>query len=212
MLICLFYAKVLGFTLIGGVVMQVDLFESPGTAEQELIIASRNGSGEAFDTLCASFKPLIYSYIMSLNVSPSERDDLYQEGLIGLLKAVRSFDNESSSFSTYASICIKRSIISALRKLNRNNRFELSANPESDFSSAEWVPSPEYGVVERENSREWYNTFINDLSPFERRTFHMYMRGASYSRMAKELSCSEKSIDNAMTRIRAKLKRRIKHR
>ncbi len=198
--------------MIGGVVVQVNLFDLPVAAQQELIIASRNGSGEAFDVLCASFKPLIYSYIMSLNVSPSERDDLYQEGLIGLFKAVRSFDNESSSFSTYASICIKRSIISALRKLNRNNRFELSANPESDFSSVEWVPSPEYGVVERENSREWYNTFINDLSPFERRTFHMYMRGASYSRMAKELSCSEKSIDNAMTRIKAKLKRKIKQR
>ena len=99
---------------------------------------------------------------------------------------------------------------SALRKLNRTNRFELSADPASDFTAKDTSPSPEYGVVERENARERYDTFVNDLSPFERRTFFMYMKGASYNRMAKELSCSEKSIDNAMTRIKSKLKRRTK--
>lgn len=190
--------------------MQDNLSKLPENVRDDLINASREGDAEAFEALCASFKPIIYSYITSLNVPTSERDDLFQEGLIGLLKAVRSFDHESASFSTYASICIKRSIISALRKLNRTNRFELSADPASDFTAKDTSPSPEYGVVERENARERYDTFVNDLSPFERRTLFMYMKGASYNRMAKELSCSEKSIDNAMTRIKSKLKRRTK--
>lgn len=177
--------------------------------EYEWIIASRNGNAEAFEKLYQAYKPFIFSYIMSLNVPASERDDLFQEGLIGLLKAVRSFDRESSSFATYASICIKRSIISALRKFNRI-KVELSADPECDYAVSEYVPSPEAGVVERENAKERYRAFVAALSPFERQTFHLYIKGASYSRMAEELSCSEKSIDNAMTRIKSKLKRRMK--
>lgn len=186
--------------------MKVNLSDLSDEARRELIMASRSGDGESFEILCASFRPLIYKYIMSLNVQASERDDLYQEGLIGLLKAVRSYDHETSSFSTYAFVCIKRSIISALRKLNRNNRFELSADPNSVLPETLWEASPELGIVERER----YDSFVNDLSPFEKSTFRMYMRGASYSQMASELSCSEKSIDNAMTRIKAKFKRRMK--
>ncbi len=192
--------------------MKSDLTKSLFTAQDELIRAARSGNGEAFETLCTSFKSNINSYILSLNVSPSERDDLYQEGLIGLLGAVRSYDYESSSFSTYASVCIKRSIISALRKINRNNRFELFANPESDFSSTVSVQLPESGILEKESIREWYDAFINDLSPFEKRVFKMYIKGASYKKMASELSCAEKSIDNAITRIKSKLKRRLKQR
>jgi RNA polymerase sigma factor, sigma-70 family len=186
--------------------MQVNLSDLPDTARRELIMASRNGDGSSFEILCASFKPWIYKYIMSLNVPASERDDLFQEGLIGLLKAVRSYDYESSSFSTYASVCIKRSIISALRKLNRNSQFELSADPSTVLPQNLWGKSPELDIVEHER----YASFVNDLSPFEKRTFRMYMCGASYSRMAEELSCSVKSIDNAITRIKAKLKRRMK--
>jgi RNA polymerase sporulation-specific sigma factor len=192
--------------------MKSEPVKSLFTAQDELISAAKSGNGEAFELLCTSFKSNINSYILSLNVSPSERDDLYQEGLIGLLGAVRSYDYESSSFSTYASVCIKRSIISALRKINRNNRFEFFANPESDFSSTVSAQLPESKILDKESMREWYDAFINDLSPFEKRVFKMYIKGASYKKMASELSCAEKSIDNAITRIKSKLKRRLKQR
>ena len=176
----------------------------------DLLALAQNGDETAVAALIARMMPAIRKGAAAATAPGLDFEDAVQEGLIGLLKAVRSFDHESASFSTYASICIKRSIISALRKLNRTNRFELSADPASDFTAKDTSPSPEYGVVERENARERYDTFVNDLSPFERRTFFMYMKGASYNRMAKELSCSEKSIDNDMTRIKSKLKRRTK--
>ncbi len=190
--------------------MQENLEALGKTAQDELVAASVSGDGTAFELLASRFKNYINSYISTLNVSPHERDDLYQEGLIGLLKAVKSYDYESSSFSTYASVCIKSSIISALRKLNRNSRFELSANPEIDFTQNISTPSHEASVIQSSVISQGYDAFIHDLSPFERRVFRLYIQGWSYARMANELSKSEKSIDNALTRIKTKLKRRFK--
>ncbi|MEG2003157.1 MAG: sigma-70 family RNA polymerase sigma factor [Clostridia bacterium] len=181
------------------------------TAEYHIILAAKNGDSDAFDTLYKRYKSTIYGYISSLFIPLCEKDDLAQEGLIGLLKAVRSYDNASSSFATYASLCIKRSIISTLRKYNRNNRYELSADSAATSLSTEYVPSPEVGVVERESTKEWYRAFIVTLSPFEKKVFDLYIKGLSYLQMSITMSCSEKSIDNAMTRIKSKIKNRINH-
>lgn len=180
------------------------------TAEYKLVVSSRSGDSDAFSILYGKYKSIIYGYISSLSVPLSEKDDLFQEGLIGLLKAVRSYDNESSSFATYASLCIKRSIISALRKYNRNYRYELSADPTATSLNMDYVPSPEADVVERESVHERYINFIGSLSSYETQTFTLYIKGWSYSAMAEKLSCSEKSIDNAMTRIKSKMKKWMK--
>ena len=101
----------------------------PPAGEDRLIVQVKAGSSEAFAALAHRYIPLIKKLVGAAGVPPSERDDLTQEGLIGLLRAVRSYDNESSSFSTYASLCIKHSIISALRKYSRVSCVYLSDSP-----------------------------------------------------------------------------------
>ncbi|MDL2287070.1 sigma-70 family RNA polymerase sigma factor [Eubacteriales bacterium OttesenSCG-928-G02] len=174
--------------------------------EADLIAAAKSGDSNAFEQLYKRYSAIINNYISYVSVPRSERDDLFQEGLIGLLKAIRTYDNISSSFATYASLCIKRSIISALRKYNRNNRIVLSANPTIVSDMNDYVPSPETDMVNNEEVNQRYEQFIYTLSKFERNTFNLYITGLSYASMAKKLNCSEKSIDNAVMRIKRKLK------
>lgn len=172
-------------------------------AEYRLILEARNNDENAFNTLYKRYLPSVFGCVSSFNIPSSERDDLVQEGVIGLLKAIRSYDNKSSAFATYASLCIKRSIISALRKYNRENRFVYSA----DGTEESEPRSPESEVLGKEEDRQRYLYFIKELSKLERKVLSLYVSGMSYSVMAEKLSCSVKSIDNAITRIKSKIKK-----
>ena len=175
------------------------------TAEYELILAARNNDDTAFETLYKRYIPLVNGCVAAFQVPSSEHDDLFQEGMIGLLKAIRTYDNSSSAFQTYASLCVKRSIISALRKLNRANRLVYSSEvPEHGSVPAAQIQQER---PDREEDRQRMIRFIKVLSPFERKTFHLYISGMKYSAMAEQLGCSVKSVDNAMTRIKSKIKK-----
>lgn len=180
----------------------------PPAGEDRLIIQAKAGSSEAFTALAHKYNPLIKKLVGAADVPSSERDDLTQEGLIGLLRAVRSYDNESSSFSTYASLCIKHSIISALRKYSRVSCVYLSDSPLVLACSA-GEESPEAALVDKENTKALYDTVSTILSPLEGRVLEMYLSGASYKEMASALSKEIKSIDNAVQRIKAKIKRAV---
>ncbi|MBO7666310.1 MAG: sigma-70 family RNA polymerase sigma factor [Clostridia bacterium] len=174
------------------------------TAEYELILAARNNDDSAFETLYKRYIPLVNGCVSSFQVPPSERDDLFQEGMIGLLKAIRTYDNTSSAFQTYASLCVKRSMISALRKYNRANRLVYSAEV------PDHIPAPHdaaAGDRYRDEDRQRIMSFVNELSPFEKKTFSLYISGMKYSSMAEKLGCSVKSVDNAITRIKSKIKK-----
>lgn len=174
------------------------------TAEYELILAARNNDDSAFETLYKRYIPLVNGCVSSFQVPPSERDDLFQEGMIGLLKAIRTYDNTSSAFQTYASLCVKRSMISALRKYNRANRLVYSAEV------PDHIPAPHDAAADdryRDEDRQRMMSFVNELSPFEKKTFSLYISGMKYSSMAEKLGCSVKSVDNAITRIKSKIKK-----
>lgn len=174
------------------------------TAEYELILAARNNDDSAFETLYKRYIPLVNGCVSSFQVPPSERDDLFQEGMIGLLKAIRTYDNTSSAFQTYASLCVKRSMISALRKYNRANRLVYSAEvPEHMIPPREPAGEDMY----RDEDRQRIKSFINELSPFEKTIFSLYISGMKYSAMAEKLGCTVKSVDNAITRIKSKIKK-----
>ena len=176
--------------------------------EEETIARARSGSSEAFAALAERYVPLIKKHVGRSYVPASERDDLMQEGLIGLLKAVRSYDCRYSSFATYASLCIKHSIISALRKYSRASCVYLSGSPLELTDCCE-ADGPEVDLVGRENVRALYETVFGILSPMERRVFELYLSGASYKAMAVSLGLGVKSVDNAVARIKAKIKRSV---
>ena len=87
----------------------------PEQSESELIASARAGDNRAFEALAESYKRMLDYHIRRLNAQGSIYDDLFQEGLIGLLKAVRTYDGTSAAFSTYASRCVHNSVVSALR-------------------------------------------------------------------------------------------------
>ena len=127
-----------------------------------------------------------------------------QEALIGLLRAVRTYDESSASFKTYASSCIRNALVSALRKESRR----LTSNPVSWDAAAEDLPSgetPESALIDRESSSILYNKIFSVLSAFEKNVFHCYLANMSYAEIAALLDKDEKSIANAITRIRRKL-------
>ncbi len=176
--------------------------------EYELILAARNNSEDAFGKLYRQYLPVIFWCVSSFSPPASEKDDLVQEGVIGLLKAIRTYDNVSSAFQTYASLCIRRSVISALRKYNRSSRLVYTADPAAGPGAENREPT----FTDREDGRQLYAKFIKELSPFEKKTLTLYISGMTYAAMAEKLNCPAKSVDNAITRIKLKIKKQNKAR
>ena len=138
----------------------------------------------------------------------TEYDDLFQEGLIGLLKAVRSYDGKSSSFATFASHCIRNSIISGVRKFNSQTKNTTIDN--SDSIPEDTVPSAEDITVDAIRAKLLYKTVSDALSDYERMIFEMYLSDLSYESIAFVTGRDIKSVQNAVYRIRTKLKSIVK--
>lgn len=179
-------------------------------AENDLVNSAKQGNARAFELLAAKYQRLLDWYVRQLNLPVSEKDDFIQEGLIGLLKAVRTYDNKSSSFLTYASLCIKNSIISAVRKYSKNFSTLVSYDDISDNTIPDVKGSPESSFIDRESIGILYNKVFSVLSPYELDVFEMYLSGMSYSDMASKLNREPKSVGNAVYRIKKKLKQTLK--
>ena len=182
---------------------------TPVTNEDALLVASaREGDSLSFALLVHRYSRIMNSYIGTLSVSESEREDLLQEGLIGLLKAVRSSEDEKASFSTYAVTCIKNSIISALRKYNKAAVLlpETQVFGEAEVSESS---SPEQILLDTESGKLLHDRLFKALSPLETKVFELYLADESYAEIGQKLGKDVKSVDNAVQRIRSKLKRII---
>ena len=171
--------------------------------EEALIASAKSGDQMAFETLVGSYERLLKFHIRSLGPDPSMYDDLYQEGLIGLLKAVRSYDGKSSSFATFASLCVRNSIISGVRKYSNQTAktVKLPDYPTED----ETAPSAEDVILDSLRVKTLYKKVYSVLSPFERTVFEMYLSDMSYETIAFVTGKSVKSATNAVFRIRTKL-------
>ncbi len=176
--------------------------------EQNTLVASaKAGSDVAFALLAEQYAGLLKKYVMALNVPVAEREDLMQEAFLGLLRAVRTFDGVSSNFSTYASTCVKNSVLSALRRYAyRHNEVSLEG---IQLNAEETVLSPEMALIDVETTNGLHDKFVSVLSAYEKTVFEMYLAEIPYVTMAKKLGKNEKSIDNAIQRIKAKLKKLV---
>lgn len=170
----------------------------------------------------------VNSKVSKYYIAGAEKEDIAQEGLIGLYKAVRNFDeSKANSFKTFANLCIERQIITAIKSSNRQKHIPLNTyvslnNPNYENEDGE----PETELLDMINSKsvedpletvtknEYYK-FLEDsmdktLSDFEKNVLEQYIQGKSYSEIAKSLDASEKSVDNAIQRIRKKTEKNIK--
>ncbi|MBR6563742.1 MAG: sigma-70 family RNA polymerase sigma factor [Clostridia bacterium] len=171
--------------------------------EEELIASAKSGDEYAFELLAESYKRVLQYHIKRIDANPSNYDDLFQEGLIGLLKAVRSYDGTSSSFATYASLCVRNSIISGVRKYATQTSNTISV---SECLEEETSPSAEEVLLDRVRAGQLYDKVYLSLSPYEKTVFDMYLSDIPYESIAFVTGKSVKSISNAVFRIRSKLR------
>ena len=205
-------------------VEQWDLTELNDTA---LVERARAGEDRAIDVLLARYRNFARSKARSYFLVGSDKDDVVQEGMIGLFKAVRDFDtSQSTPFRAFADLCITRQIMSAIKSANRHKHQPLntsvsldSAAPEDDASLpvAARLPGPASSdpaelVISAHEIEALRDSMRNNLTQLEGDVLQLYMEGKSYEQIAGVLGNHVKSIDNALQRIKRKLQRHINQR
>lgn len=190
--------------------------------DEKLIELSRDGKDEVIDYLLDKYKGLVRRKARTMFLVGGDTDDLIQEGMIGLYKAVRDYDiRKEASFLTFANICIDRQIYSAINASNRKKHSPLNSYisfPLLNFSNDNVTNelymdkqnvnhrNPEDLYIDRENVLHIEHTLEKELSAFEYEVLKMYIDGADYIEIAERMDKKPKSIDNAIQRIKKKVK------
>lgn len=182
-------------------------------SDEELIARLRDGETIIEDYLMEKYKGLVRQKARAMFLIGGDTDDLIQEGMIGLFKAVRDFQpGREATFATFARMCIDRQIYSAIQNSNRQKHLPLnsyvSLNQE-DESSPIWelsVENPEEIIIDQETTRDLQRKISDYLSPMENKVLDLYLKGEGYVEIGRILGKSPKSIDNALQRIRAKIR------
>lgn len=185
---------------------------------EELIIEAQDGKAEAVNELLSQYKSLVNKIARSYFLIGGDMEDIVQEGMIGLYKAIINFSPaKHASFKTFASTCIKHQIQNAVKVASAERNMILStAMPIAEQKSQEDeeeieilipspLPSPDYKVLEKERIEELKSSIKKALSPLENKILALYLRGYSYTEIAQIGSLSKKSIDNGLSRIKNKL-------
>lgn len=186
--------------------------------DEELIQLLRSGDGDIIDYIMVKYKPLVRKKTNAMYLIGGETDDLVQEGMIGLFKAVRDFNAEKeTSFYHFAELCINRQLYSALEASNRKKHIPLNTyvslsteQKENGVSLEELLSSqnqenPEQLVIEQEIWEEFRKRLWKNLSRMEQQVLQLYLEGNPYTRIADVMGKTPKSIDNALQRIRSKI-------
>jgi RNA polymerase sporulation-specific sigma factor len=173
----------------------------------ELLHLARSGNNDATNELLVNHKHLVVAIARKYYLIGGDKDDLIQEGMIGLFKAISSFDEaKNNNFVGYATTLIEREIISAIRHANTHAQQVLSESVLIDNDDE--LPdsaSPETDLISEENTIELTHEINEKLSAFERKVVEYYLKGYNYVDIAKLLNKPNKSIDNALSRIKKKL-------
>lgn len=194
-----------------------------GLKDEELIKLYRDGNEDAIDIIFERYKYLVRKKAKAMYIAGGDNDDLIQEGMIGLYKAVRDYNEDrQASFATFAGMCINRHMMSAVTASNRKKNIPLNsyvsfdAPADGDEQSGTKLvevlkpdneQNPEYMFIDREHTRLLEDKIISALSVYEKKVLDMYLEGKEYIEIAKELNKQPKSVDNAIQRIRIKVAR-----
>ena len=192
--------------------------------EQLIVRIHDGGDDDIIDHIMNKYKNLVRKKAASMYILGADKDDLIQEGMIGLFKAVRDYDSgRDASFATFAELCISRQMYSAIKSLSRKKHAPLNSyisiyasRDDSDQGSESILEEvlesdanliPEQYVIDRENLQDLEGEIERELSDLERQVLDLYVTGMSVKEISAVLGRDEKSTDNAMQRIRNKLKK-----
>lgn len=186
-------------------------------SDEQLIERLRGGETEISDYLMEKYKGLVRKKARAMYLIGGDTDDLIQEGMIGLFKAVQDYrPDREASFQTFASLCIERQLYSAVKNSTRQKHIPLnsyvSLSEEAETGSLEglWSENPEALIIDRENTGSLEKQISQTLSPMENKVLDYYLKGYSYIQIAELMNKQSKSIDNALQRIRGKIRDYIK--
>jgi RNA polymerase sporulation-specific sigma factor len=188
----------------------------------QLVVRARNGDGSALDLIIRRYTGFVRLKASSYFIAGGDSEDLVQEGLIGLYKAVRDFRaDKETSFRSFAELCVTRQIITAIKTATRfkhaplNTYVSFSHTPagqdsDGDCTLGDALPGPNVDdpalcVISTEELQSLVFTLGTGLSPLEADALRLYLDGLSYEEMAVELGCDTKTIDNALQRVKRKI-------
>ena len=188
----------------------------------QLVLKARNGDGAALDLLIRRYTGFVRLKASSYFLAGGDSEDLIQEGLIGLYKAVRDFrTDKETSFRSFAELCVTRQIITAIKTATRfkhqplNGYVSFSHTPAGQESDGDCtlgdalpgsaVQEPSVVVISSEELQSLVFTLGTGLSELEADALRMYLEGASYEEMGEQLGCDTKTIDNALQRVKRKI-------
>jgi RNA polymerase sporulation-specific sigma factor len=188
----------------------------------QLVLRARNGDISARDEMIRRYTGFVRMKASSYFLAGGDAEDLLQEGLIGLCKAIRDFRHDKeTSFRSFAELCVTRQIITAIKTATRfkhqalNNYVSFSntpagQDPDSDCTLGDALPGslvdePSVQVISTEELKSLVFCLGTGLSSLEADALRMYLEGSSYEDMADELGCDTKTIDNALQRVKRKI-------
>ncbi|MBQ7757870.1 RNA polymerase sporulation sigma factor SigH [Anaerotignum sp.] len=192
--------------------------------DEELVLMAQNGDDAAQEYLLDKYKSLVRAKSRAYFLIGADSEDIIQEGMIGLYKAVRDYNEErNASFRSFAELCVNRQMITAIKAATRQKHQPLNSyvslnkpvfEEESeqtymDFlqSSSSALLNPEALLIGQENKNFLEDQMVKNLSSFETRVLVLYLQGRSYFEIAHVLDKPEKSIDNALQRVKKKLEK-----
>jgi RNA polymerase sporulation-specific sigma factor len=188
----------------------------------QLVMRARNGDPKALDALIRRYHGFVRLKASSYFLAGGDSEDLIQEGLVGLYKAVRDFrPDKETSFRSFAELCVTRQIITAIKTATRfkhaplNTYVSFSHTPagqdgDGDVTLGDALPGPNVNdpsvkVISTEELQSLVGCLSTTLSPLESDALRLYLEGSSYEQMAEELGCDTKTIDNALQRVKRKI-------
>jgi len=173
-------------------------------SDEELALKARDEK-DAASELIARYMGTVE--MTAKKLAPALSDDLMQEGLMGLMRAVQGYRPDmGASFSSYASVCIKNRMISSLGKNSMSDAADISDSELEEFVGVSDDDIPENIVIEQERMNELYTKISSALSEQEWQVFQLFLKDMSYNQIASTSGLPVKAVDNAMQRVRRKLK------
>lgn len=193
-------------------------------SDEELVKMIQDGNTAIMDYIFSKYKPLVRKRANTLYLIGGDNDDLIQEGMIGLFKAIQDYQtNRDASFYHFADICISRQMYTAVEASRRKKHAPLNTYVSlyedsgeggmmlADVLTGEADKNPERMLIDRENLHQKLQKFSEGLSKMEKQVFQYAIEGMDYRQIAEKMEKSPKAIDNALQRIKAKFEKNEQH-
>lgn len=177
-------------------------------SDEKLVNLIRSSDDQAFEYLYERYLPKIRTMTYSFQGLGYDLEDLLQEATIGFFTAINVYDFESSSFSTFCYICMRRMLVTLLRKNNRKKSLPETSVIYTDETlfNIPTFNNPELDYIAKEDFNRFKSRILKELSVAEREVLYYYLLGLNYKAIAERLNIDKKSVDNALQRIRRKLR------